>query len=129
MSSVLFSIEAIGGCRESHQTLDYYRRHDSSHVSTSTKHSKTITFTEQEEMEQLASKKTTSQDEMFTFENESDELLHKHSANDTSSDNDVENIETNSNDGNLSPSLFLKGYILYIFNGQFFVFRPTVESF
>lgn len=94
-------IEAIGGCRESHQTLDCYRHHNSSHISTSTKHSKKIPFTD-DGMEQIVSKKT-NEDEMFTFENESDDLQ-KTRANfhltDTSSDNDVDNIETNSNDGN-----------------------------
>lgn len=99
-------IEAIGGCKEiDHHTIDHYRhQHDNSNISTSTKIAKknpkmSSTFTD-EGMEQMVSKKAES-DEMFTFENESDDLQ-KSTANvnltDTSSDNDVDRF---SNDGNV----------------------------
>lgn len=101
-------IEAIGGCKEIYNhTLDHYRpQHDNSNISTSTKHSKrnlkmSTTFTD-EGIEQMVSKKASESDEMFTFENEYDDLQ-KSTVNvhltDTSSDNDVDRFDTNSNDG------------------------------
>lgn len=93
-------IEAIGGCREI--IRDHHRNnHDSSRISTSTKHSKkSLTFT-QEGMEQMVPKKSSESDEMFSFENESDDLQKSVNIHltDTSSDNDVDRFETNSNDG------------------------------
>lgn len=103
-------IEAIGGCKEiNHHTLDHYRhQHDSSNISSSTKYSKknpkmSSTFTDEE---QMLPKKSVESDEMFTFDNESDDLQ-KSTVNahltDTSSDIDGDRFDTNSNDG-----IFLK---------------------
>lgn len=99
-------IEAIGGCKEiNHHALDHYGHQlDNSNISTSTKHSKRNhkMSTTDERLEHMVSKKASDSDEMFTFENESDDLP-KSAVNvqltDTSSDNDVDRFDTNSNDG------------------------------
>lgn len=107
-------IEAIGGCKEiNHHALDHYRhQHDTSNISTSTKHSKRnlkISTTD-ERMEHMAPKKASDSDEMFTFENESDDLqksaINVHLT-DTSSDNDVDRFDTNSNDGSTFSIIFI----------------------
>lgn len=92
-------IEAIGGCREiNHQSLDF---------STSTRISKknlmiSNTIADQA-IDQRAPKNPSESDEMFTFENESDDLQKPVNVQltDTSSDNDIDRFDTNSNDGKL----------------------------
>lgn len=102
-------IEAIGGCREvTHHTLDQYRHHhDSSHIGSSKKNRKMPSNAE--DAEPMVSKKTNEADEMFTFENESDDLqkstLNVHLT-DNSSDTDVDRFEINSNDGSFSFTLY-----------------------
>lgn len=118
-------IEAIGGCREAdHQNLYHHHQHDSSQQNArrtskmyvcATKRTRKIhkisSTLKDGEIEQMMLKKPSESDEMFTFENESDDLqksINVHLT-DTSSDNDIDRFETNLIDGNFS--LYFKNYM------------------
>lgn len=123
-------IEAIGGCKETVQH-SFYQCHENS-VADTTKHSNKSNIPTVEEIP----KKINESDEMFTFENEGDDLQ-KATVNiqlTDSSDNDADTIsriidqfETNSNDGNFFLAFISNNIIVQIILKIFLILQITLS--
>lgn len=84
-------IEAIGGCKEpSHQS--FYQSNNNNNVDVSVQQSSQISSTPT--LGELASKKTSESEEMFSFENEMDDLL--------KTTHSIQQIDSNDNDTNFN---------------------------